>query len=834
MNSLFMRTMNQKCFRLIKGLIVISLSIFAISLNAQNIYFKHYTAQDGLAHNIVFDIHQDNQNYLWIATNDGLSRFNGSEFINYSMEDGLADNAILNIESIGDTTIFISQNQNIQTLENHQFKINPDLKPLINKQSFTKFIAQNFLLDTIQNKLLWNVNDEKTIEILQFIPIKSRPTAITTDHENHLWIATEGDGVYMIYLSSFANYGVENGLDNTFVHDILEDKNGNIWAGTKNGFYKFDNRRWQKVNYNQSNIEVWKYRTDNAQQLYASTNKGIFKISSTIEMCLPNERTTTSFIIDEFNNLSLLRDGFFWIYNDCDTNARKWIAPVKNANLGSYSLFEDRDEQLWVGTSEGVFYYKNLESTKLSKAEGLPSNIINDIVQDSTGNIWLATEGGLVELKNHKIKNIYSTKNGLLSNQCRRLCIDPRGGIWIATPRGLHYLNNNQIIPYNEQTGLSSSDVNALFIDKNKQLWVATSNGIARTSLSQLPQLDAPPTVNITQLWLDGQPVSTFLKIPHSSYFQINFEAITFSNANQLKYQYRLNDHQKWQPIDARTLTFSNLQEGKYNFQLRAKKINSPWSNFIYLPFEIRPPFWRSWWFFVIIIGLIIAIAAGIIKLIRQQERQKTNFNKQLAELELQAIQAQMNPHFIFNALNAIQDYVVKNDANAANKYLSQFAKLMRLFLESSHSKYITLGEEIKLLKLYVSLEKVCYEEKFDYEFEFESDIDEDIEIPAMFIQPFVENAIRHGLFHAKEKGNLLIQFSQKEEQIICKINDNGIGRAKAKAIAARKKSTHKSRGMEIIEQRQTVFNDLATDAVQFDIRDLEQGTEVELRFLIE
>ncbi|MGB0862714.1 MAG: histidine kinase, partial [Saprospiraceae bacterium] len=576
-------------------------------------------------------------------------------------------------------------------------------------------------------------------------------------------------------------------------------------------------------------------------ELYASTDEGIFKINPTITNCISTEKTATSFLIDEFGNFNLLHDGYFWIYKDCETKPNKWVAELDNLKAG-YSLFEDNRERLWVGTEQGVFIYENLTVHNISEDNNLPSNLVNDITQDSLGDVWLATENGLAQLRADSIIRVFTVTDGLLSNQCRKICVNPFGGIWIATPRGLHFLFEDKIIPYNESTGLSSSDVNALFVDSNNHLWVATSNGIAKQKLIKNPILALSPRVDIQNFWSNDKPIElpNLPIIPFDNYIKIDFDAITFSNTNEIVFEYRLNKNKPWKPTQDRSLTLTDLREGEYEFQLRAKKINSEWSNIETFSFRIAPPFWRANWFLFLLFSTLVIFSVAVIIFFKKQEQQKTAFHQQLAELELNALQAQMNPHFIFNALNAIQDFVVRNDANEANKYLSKFSKLMRLFLESSKSKYITLAEEIRLLKLYISLEKLCYEEHFDYTFEVDETLDEDIEIPSMFIQPFVENAIRHGLFNKKEKGFLRLSFKEKNEQLVCEITDNGIGRAKAKKIATTKNKRHKSRGLEIISQRQAVFSNFNNETIQFSIKDLEDengqanGTKVTIAFEIE
>ena len=812
---------------------------------AQNLYSQHYTTQNGLAHNIVYSIKEDKNGFIWLGTNDGISRFDGTEFRNFTIEDGLLHYAVVDISLYQDSSklSFLYGNGEQQHFSNQTFQINKEDHSVDwNKEKMTEINLQNqtFTWDTLGNRLLWEKSpDETPVDLLKYFKIDARTTNILLDYENHLWITTEGDGVYVIYTSEFNNYGANEGLTNVFVNDIMEDNQGRLWAGTKRGFHRFKNNRWFNSD-PESNVEVYKFQKGLNSNLFATTNEGIFKIHAYPENCLPEENRVNSFIIDDFGQINLLHGGYFYIYKDCYSDPSKWVVEMNDLERG-YCLFEDNKEQLWVGTNKGIFIYNDLKVRHLTVSDGLPSNVVNDIQQDENGAIWIASERGLARMDSTGKIRIFTKKEGLLTDQCRRLCIDPRGGIWIATPRGLHFLKHKTITPFNEETGLSSSDVNSMFIDKEDKLWIGTSNGIASTSIRGLPKFAEPPKVFINTIRLNGKVREQieFKQLPFDSQFEIDYTAITFQNASEVVYQYRLNENGEWQTTQNRSLNLTDLRQGVYKFQLRAKKINSQWSEPVGFQFQIDAPYWLRWWFFLIVLGAVVAIAAIVIVLIRRQEARKTIFNKQLAELELSALQSQMNPHFIFNAMNAIQEFIVRNDTIVANRYLTEFATLMRLYLESSKSKYITIDEELKLLKLYISFEKVCYEEHFDYQITVDDDVDEEIEIPSMFIQPFVENAIRHGLINSSIKGNLLVKFKMIGDDLVCEITDNGIGRREAAKLFQLKSKQHKSRGMEIIEQRQSVFNNLNDNSVNFEIIDLiengkSNGTNVIIRFDVE
>jgi len=221
--------------------------------------------------------------------------------------------------------------------------------------------------------------------------------------------------------------------------------------------------------------------------------------------------------------------------------------------------------------------------------------------------------------------------------------------------------------------------------------------------------------------------------------------------------------------------------------------------------------------------------------------------NKHLLEQNLnlymqKALSQQMNPHFIFNTLNSIQFFLLNNDKISSNKYLTKFARLMRITLDNSQSETISLYREIESLNLYIELEQLRFENKFTFKITTGADIDTElISIPPLIIQPFVENAIWHGIMHrdSNEDGKLIILFSISENNLICTIEDNGIGREKANEIRKQKKPEHISLGTQITESRISLINQLYNKKLNITYHDLfapdgtASGTRVEICFPI-
>ena len=211
-------------------------------------------------------------------------------------------------------------------------------------------------------------------------------------------------------------------------------------------------------------------------------------------------------------------------------------------------------------------------------------------------------------------------------------------------------------------------------------------------------------------------------------------------------------------------------------------------------------------------IGGILFLAKRRIEKIKEEEQRQKELKlieQRFTELELKTVRLQLNPHFMFNALGAIQHYIDNNNKRLAINYLADFARLMRLFLESSKKRFVTLADELELIQLYVSLEQMRFEDKFDVDFRIDETIDPDtVELPSLLLQPFIENAINHGLYHKKEKGLLSIGVQSEDNdhlQII--IEDDGIGRSRATEIKKQSLRKHKSRGTEIVLERLEALN---------------------------
>ena len=521
-----------------------------------------------------------------------------------------------------------------------------------------------------------------------------------------------------------------------------------------------------------------------------------------------------------------------------------------------------KDGLIWVGTDEGlVSIDRKKRRSKLYNVTNsrIPNDNVLVIHVDEQGKLLLGTRGGLIifDVRNNTVKK-FDTNNGLCNNTVCGILPDGQGNYFISTFYGLSFFDREQQLFSNfyKDKGFSFNEFNrlAFYQDENENYYFGTLNGINVFKKEDLMNL---PGSKFSLQWThlgkvadNGQKqewsshFSAFDKITmrhDDDYYWLEFSLPHYHKSEQNQYAVKLEGRDSaWQLLGNDPVYVLNRPPpGSYHLRIKAAPAQGTWlADELTLEVEVKEAFYQKAWFQIMmpvsVIFLSYVVSMWFIGRIREREEAQTQINKKFAELELQALQSQMNPHFVFNALGAIQYFIQKNNASAADSYLAKFAKLMRLFLESSKNKYISLAEEIKLLSLYVELEKMRFEDKFDFKITVDKELDiHSRELPSILIQPFVENAVNHGLFHKKENGLLNINFQKTTENgLRCTIEDNGVGRQKAGELKEKSKPTHKSRGMQLVNERLEVLQQVDEINILIKIEDLypeeeETGTSV-------
>jgi anti-sigma regulatory factor (Ser/Thr protein kinase) len=477
---------------------------------------------------------------------------------------------------------------------------------------------------------------------------------------------------------------------------------------------------------------------------------------------------------------------------------------------------------------------------------------IDGITEDRFGNLWIATRGEGVYTIYGKQKWHFGEEEGVAGNTCRVITKDENGNIWVGTNRGVSMISNfnrstgkAEIRSFNTTHGLLCDEVKSLLCHDGK-LWMGSNEGLCWIDISSLTKNAVQPPVYITSILFGTDPVKLNADAEFSysdKTIRVFVEGLCFRDPQGLRYKYRLvGGDEHWIITANREISFSGLSPGEYQLQIIA--VNSDGTESTHpsvFTFHILTPFYATWWFILFSISILIVfgwrVAALRIKMIQKRTKEKSDTEKRIAELRLKALRAQMNPHFIFNAINSIQHFVLQNDSEQAYNYLAKFSRLIRLVLDQSQSESIPLDQELKMLNLYIELEQLRFERPFTYKIKVDEELtDQNIRIPGMLVQPFIENAIWHGLLPKKSgEAAIKISFSKRENDVVIVIEDNGVGR-KISEQSKTEDGKRKSYGLQITEERLRLAENKNSDQPLIKITDLKDekgnpsGTKVEIR----
>lgn len=484
-------------------------------------------------------------------------------------------------------------------------------------------------------------------------------------------------------------------------------------------------------------------------------------------------------------------------------------------------ITEAPDKKLWIGTLRDGLFIMDREKTKyknLTVEDGLPGNEIYGI-QYIKNNIWLISTGsGLCEYNSEKetFRNFYRD-DGLPNDEFNRLSffMDDSENIYFGGINGLSFFEGRKFF---ETDSISQIQISRFFKYSNDK-----GEEIEEFNMLEFENIKITPDIqyfgfefmmpqyweaekNLFRTWLEG--------------FEDKPRALT--TQNQIRYD--------------------QLPPGNYTLHIGTADWDGTKNKSLYSTnITVEQVFYKTLWFALTSIGFtllfIYVLYKHQINKLKKKQEEKSLIKSKMAMLELQALRAQLNPHFIFNCMGTIEYFIQQKDSKTAGKYLTKFGRLMRMFLESSRTRYISLEEELEMLHLYIDLERMRFSQPFQYNLSVAKTIDQaDTFIPSILLQPFVENAIKHGIFHKKTPGKLSISFYKNRDSLLCTIEDDGVGRKKSTEIKNRSPKNHISRGMEIINDRLEVIKKTDDFDIDYKITDLSDikgnalGTRVSIK----
>jgi ligand-binding sensor domain-containing protein len=517
------------------------------------------------------------------------------------------------------------------------------------------------------------------------------------------------------------------------------------------------------------------------------------------------------------------------------------------------SLFKDSKGNIWIGyrgKSGIACIAKNGRDVKFYNYANLkiPQNDIGSICESREGDIFFSMHVyGLGQITSPGTGKdsfkMYTNNQGLAGNKVLGIVKDKQENLWISTNNGISVCHtaNMRFQNFTVADGLRSNNSDALlYCDASGTVYIGTTAGFQTSDPELVNSIKEIPPVIMHSFKINGKEydgdINAVKKISldhNEANFSFEFAALTFTNNDHIKYAYRLKGLDKdWRFADKqRIAAYSIAHGGMYTLQIKATNEQGNWNVDPYeLIIQVKPAFWETWWFIVLCVllaGLLVFwFTRRRIKMIRAAEERKTHINKIKAEAEMKALRAQMNPHFIFNCMNTIDAHIHKNNTDVASEFLHKFSQLIRQVLENSQYPVISIHKDMEALNLYIELEEQRHDFKFTHKIILpEQLVQKGYKIPPLLVQPYVENSILHGLRHKENGAGLLtIAFEEKENQLICLVEDNGIGRKASALIYDQRKQNHQSLGLKVSSDRIESLNDLYKSISEVVIIDKEDG----------
>ncbi|MDR6969191.1 ligand-binding sensor domain-containing protein [Flavobacterium arsenatis] len=675
-----------------------------------------------------------------------------------------------------------------------------------------------------------------------------RVTDIVNDQEGNSWISTLDEGLYLMpskQILSF-NFEASNEKSNKNYTKIAKGPNGNYFIGTSDG-------KVIEINKQGKEICIYDTKSDNTIEFISFsknillTTYGFFNIGNPIMFTDPIY-FGKGIAEDDRGNFLMASSNFGGLISKSLTgmpNVEKPFSKYKTINYGKYDnkvltfrdkrakcvLFDRFERKYYVAYIDGLYTYDNFGVEKHIKLPDGKEIIGSEMLQDEDGCIWIATlQNGVVRLKQEEVVERITIKNGLSNNNCRRIEVDDRS-LWIVTDDGFDIFDFKTKKVKNAALNLciKGITINDVFVD-DKTVGLATNQGVYYFNKNIIEDINLPK-FRFTSILANGKKLNTSedIVLKHNeNNINIKFNTIHFKSLGNYNYEYRLkayDDTWYFQPSTTKNINYLALNPGQYKFEIRVK-LGDNYTETQEINFLIKKPFWLQYWFIAFSILLFLGLLFLVYRWAEIKTKKSQELKEQLALSQLTALRSQMNPHFLFNVLNSVQGLIYSNQKNKATDYLGKFSDLMRKILDSSDKNEVTIEKEFETIDLYVSLEKARFEDDFEYKISFPENVDlSQYKIPSMIIQPFVENAIKHGLMHKEGQKRLEIKAEILNDIWCFTIDDNGIGR-KASEIINQKIKKHISFATKAIENRVKLIN--KTTDVTIDIETIDKKSKLE------
>jgi ligand-binding sensor domain-containing protein len=677
---------------------------------------------DGLSQTLPGALYRDRQGTLWIGTGGGLFRFRDGAFTRYTTANGLSSNRVLSIYEDHEGSLWIGTTDGGLNRFKSQRVVNYTRREgLSDDKIWTVFEDRGGTLwvggaDGSVDRLR---PGESTFE--RYTQLGNIALSMDQDTSGDLWIGTQGAGLVRLHEGRMKRYTFAEGLPGNWIITLCADRRGGIWIGT---------------------------------------------VAS---------------------GVAFFKDGKFRAYHVRDGLPSEQI----------FSIYQDREGDVWFGTfGGGVARLHDGVFQTFTTRDGLAHDIVISIYQGADGTHWFSTRGGLSSFRDGKFTT-YRQNEGLMYDAVQRVLEDGRGSLWLTSNRGIFRVGLSELaaaadggprihpVAINTANGMRGAECNnaqhGAFRSRDGRLWFATVKGLAMADPTRIELNRVPPAVVIEEVLTAGETVETagagVELAPGKNDLEFRYTAFNYANPTAVRFRYRLEGSDaQWVEAGARrTAYYTHLPPGRYRFSVMACNEDGVWNKTgATLPVRLDPRFYQTAWFLSLaILGVFLAGFAGHRLRVRQIEAREW-FRSALAEAKLNALQAQLRPHFLANTLNSILALIGK-DSSRARRMVERLGDLLRASLETDPGQIVTLERELSILELYLGIERMRFRDRLDVVFEVDPAV-RYADVASFLLQPLVENAIKHGMHGRAGRGVIRIRAVHEGERLVLQIEDNGPG----------------------------------------------------------
>lgn len=688
-------------------------------------------------------------------------------------------------------------------------------------------------------------------------------SSIFIDNDENVWIGTQGKGLLLAPNLNINYYDVQSGLPSDAMISGFQKENGEFVLGSIDAHihstYDFKYFRSKKID-----VPTWFMVNNVDGRFWYPSINGIIGVNAegeTVEYTTRNGlafgRVNSVYRVDA-NQMYITSQTGVVLYR----NGRIISLADTSENIDHLRTVYPHNGNLIVGTERGLFLLKNRKFKAITQIK----TAVNSIVSIENGRVFIGSEEGVFEyIDENTVEKIefsqYTSTNfiNFLITKGNDLIAGTNNGLAIIQING----NEKKVVRLTKNNGLIDLETNAnsAFFDRMGMLWFGTPSGLVKLDYEKFVSGKQSVKLLFHSLLLNYKSfdyknyqgyiedgVVKGLQFPHNkNNLQFEFDQIALKVYDNIGFQYRLEGLESaWSPLTSSLIaTYSGLQAGSYVLKARVVNEEGQVLDEIEIPFKIDQAYYKSWWFILLILVAIVTLVLLFFRIRIKREKmtaelEKAEMRTRLVQLEQQSLNASMNRHFIFNSLNSIQYFINISDKLSANKYLSNFAKLIRKNLDTSSEddNMISLDQEVERLHLYLSLEAMRFNGAFDYQITCNVREMDSIRIPAMMIQPFVENSIIHGVLPLTDrKGMIVVDIREEDDNLVISISDNGIGIDQSFQNKSKSVGDHTSRGMEITMKRIDLIRKISEQHLFIkgpyqlsDEHGIGVGTEVQLR----